>query len=115
MTPAERKVMDRFIVDLRARYGARLHDVLIFGSRARGDARSDSDFDIAVILEDGDWRFWAEKMVMADLAYDALVEHGMYLQCWPLARTAWERPHTSDRRRFLEAIRREGRSLLEAA
>jgi predicted nucleotidyltransferase len=31
--------------------------ILLFGSRARGDAREDSDFDLLVILHDpGDWR-----------------------------------------------------------
>ena len=31
--------------------------ILLFGSRARGDAREDSDFDLMVVMDDpGDWR-----------------------------------------------------------
>jgi predicted nucleotidyltransferase len=33
-------------------YGARLSKIILFGSRARGDAQRDSDYDIAVILCD---------------------------------------------------------------
>lgn len=31
--------------------------ILLFGSRARGEARQDSDFDLMVVMDDpGDWR-----------------------------------------------------------
>lgn len=38
------------ILQIAARYGAR--DVRVFGSRARGEGRSDSDLDILVTLDD---------------------------------------------------------------
>jgi predicted nucleotidyltransferase len=37
---------------LDALYGNRLERVVLYGSRARGDARPDSDYDIAVFLRD---------------------------------------------------------------
>ena len=40
----------REIVEIAQRYGAR--DVRVFGSRARGEARPDSDFDILVNVEE---------------------------------------------------------------
>jgi hypothetical protein len=39
--------------DLRELYGSRLVTVLVFGSRARGDADPDSDLDLLVVLEGG--------------------------------------------------------------
>jgi predicted nucleotidyltransferase len=36
----------------RARFGARLHDLRLFGSVARGDAHEDSDVDVAVVVDD---------------------------------------------------------------
>lgn len=37
---------------LEARYGARLRDVRLFGSRAWGTPRADSDVDVAIVLDD---------------------------------------------------------------
>lgn len=111
MTPAERKALDDYVAALRRHYGVRLVDVLLFGSRARGDARPDSDVDIAVILEDGDWQFWEEKWLLAGLAYDVLLDHDLYIQPWPIPRSGWESPAKHRKQRFIEAIRMDARRL----
>ena len=112
MTPTERDALANYAASVRRHYGARLVDILVFGSRARGDARSDSDADVAVILEDGDWQFWEEKWLLAGLAYDVLLEHGLYVQPWPIPRSGWDSPTTHPKRRFIEAIQRDGRRLM---
>ncbi len=108
MTPAERKALDAFVVAVRQHYGARVVDILIFGSRARGDARPDSDADVAVILEDGDWHFWGEKMRLAGLAYDILLEHDLYIQPWPIPRSAWDSPANHPRQRLISRSAKMG-------
>ena len=45
-------VLVRFRQMLAEVYGSRLERVMLFGSRARGDARPDSDYDVAVFLRD---------------------------------------------------------------
>ena len=40
-------VMSRLRAALQALYGDRLERAMLFGSRARGDARPDSDYDVA--------------------------------------------------------------------
>jgi predicted nucleotidyltransferase len=90
MTPSERKALDDYVSAVRQHYGPRLVDILVFGSRARGDARPDSDVDLVVILKDGDWRFWDEKHLLTDLGYDAMLEPGLWIQAWPVSRSVWE-------------------------
>ncbi len=43
-------VLVRLRETLRATYGDRLERAVLFGSRARGDAGPDSDYDVAVFL-----------------------------------------------------------------
>ncbi|MGO8801135.1 MAG: nucleotidyltransferase domain-containing protein [Roseiarcus sp.] len=45
-------VLSRFRAALDEAYGERIERVVLFGSRARGDARPDSDYDVAVFLKD---------------------------------------------------------------
>lgn len=115
MTPKEHYALAEYVAAVRRHYGPRLVDVLLFGSRARGDARPDSDADVAVILEDGDWQFWTEKMRLAGLAYDILLEHDLYIQPWPFPRSAWESPAKHPKQRLIESIRKDARPVMQAA
>ena len=50
MTTVIDPVMLKFRAALDDAYGDRIERVVLFGSRARGDARPDSDWDVAVFL-----------------------------------------------------------------
>ena len=47
-----REILQRLKAGLEEIYGDRLKGVYLYGSRARGDARPDSDVDVAVVLDD---------------------------------------------------------------
>ena len=50
----------------------RVDDVLLFGSRARGDAKRGSDYDVAVLVRDLSDRL-AVRQVVSDAAYPHVV------------------------------------------
>ena len=75
LSAPERALLERLKAELRRRYGERLRAMILFGSRARGDARPDSDWDVAVVL-DGVGEFWPEQRALSRLAFDLLLETG---------------------------------------
>ena len=57
LTRQEHQAADAFIKALHREYPDRIRDVILFGSKARGDSRPDSDIDILVLVDNDDWHF----------------------------------------------------------
>ena len=74
--PINDPVLNRFKAALDAMYGTRIERVVLFGSRARGDARDDSDYDIAVFLKSLGDR-WQELDRLADLGSNSSMTPGL--------------------------------------
>jgi predicted nucleotidyltransferase len=73
----DQAAVESFVRRLREVYGEELSRATLFGSRARGDAREDSDFDFLVVLEvepDSYWRHWR---TVADLAWEVELSMGV--------------------------------------
>jgi predicted nucleotidyltransferase len=83
------KALATFAQKARAHYGARLRGLYLFGSRARGDHRPDSDADVVVVLAHGDWAEWVERRRLNRLAYDAGFNCGLDIQPWPVSFAEW--------------------------
>ena len=75
-------ILKRFRAALDEMDGERLERVVLFGSRARGDAREDSDYDVAVFLNDLTDR-WPELDRLADLSTAILDETGEFIHAMP--------------------------------
>src|SRR5690242_17564731 len=75
-------ILRRFRAALDALYGERLERVVLFGSRARGEAGPDSDYDVAVFLNTLPDR-WAELDRLADLRVRFLDESGAFFDAKP--------------------------------
>lgn len=97
-------------------YGDRLAGIYLFGSRARGSSRPDSDADIAVVLHAFSGSALDEKMRLVDLAFDALTDHGLMIQPWPFTRAEWQAEGRQARfAGLLEAARRDAVALAPSA
>lgn len=69
---------------LEQHFGSRLAGVYLFGSRARGRQRPDSDIDIAVVLHDPDRPLSMVDRELLDITYPVEIEHGIHIQAWAL-------------------------------
>ena len=83
-------------------------EVIVFGSRARGDHRPDSDADVAVLLERTHQRFLDTKLQMSDAAYDILLDTGINISPLPVWMDEWEHPEAYINPALLANIAREG-------
>lgn len=95
-------VLKRLRVALDDLYGKRIERVVLFGSRARGEAGEDSDYDVAVFLRDLTDR-WHELDRLADLRADFLEDPGVFIDAKPYPAGAYR-----DRTTLMREIRREG-------
>jgi len=95
-------VLARFRKALDEMYGNRLERVVLFGSRARGDARPDSDYDVAVFLRDMDDR-GTELHRLADLSTGIIYETGEFVHAMPYPAGAY-----NERTPLMRELRLEG-------
>ena len=103
MEPVEKVVLDTFKALVARR--AQVHKMILFGSRARGDADPESDMDVVVVLEgavDGD-----VKEYVSDCAWEAGFDHGIVVVPVVFGRNEWE--HGPERQSLLAlAVEAEG-------
>jgi len=107
LEPAAAKAVEIFSRDARGAYGDSLLKIILFGSRARGDAGPDSDVDLAIVLRSIQSRS-AERNRLADIAYDAIVETSLGVQAIPISEDEWEHPDRHRNPDLIRAIRRDG-------
>jgi len=56
LSEKEEQALEKFKMWLKEVLSADLLEVRLFGSKARGDARKDSDIDVLVVISSDDWR-----------------------------------------------------------
>lgn len=103
--PADDPVLARFRDAVNDIYGNRIERVVLFGSRARGDAHADSDYDVAVFIKDPG-ELWDELGNLAHITTEILNDTGAVISAKPFRAEAYR-----ERSPLMREIRDDGREL----
>lgn len=104
MAPRELEgILREFRSGLERLYGPRLANVVLFGSRARGEARPDSDIDLLVVLQ-GPLNPHEEICRISTFQAALCLEHDVVISCVFFS----EEDFSSEQSPLLLNVRREG-------
>lgn len=98
--------LTRILHDLRTglahRLGDRLEAVYLYGSRARGDARPDSDIDVLVVLR-GEFDYFKTLDQISDLAWTLSLDNDVVITQVLISKEKYSQKNTP----FLMNVHRE--------
>jgi predicted nucleotidyltransferase len=72
----DRRAVEAFAERVWQTHSDRVQQIILYGSKARGDSHAHSDIDVLLVVNEEDWRFrHAVSGIAADvsLAYDVLI------------------------------------------
>jgi DNA polymerase sigma len=103
MDPNDRNIANKLKQLLQQR--VKLHQVILFGSRARGDAEPDSDMDVLVVLDEP--RTQEAGEAVSNCAWEVGFDSGVVVVPIVVSRSDWE--NGPERASLLAiAVREEG-------
>lgn len=103
--PQNDPVLARFRAAVTQIYGERAERVVLFGSRARGEAKPDSDYDVAVFIKEAG-TFTDESTRLAAVSTDILLDTGAVISATPFPAGAYR-----ERTGFMHELRKDGLDL----
>jgi len=101
------EVINQFKTVIHNIYGDRLDKIVMYGSRARGDFKEDSDFDFLVILKDGTLPASEEAMQVSDFVYELWEKTFLRIHFLPMAAQKFYNAKTP----LLYWVRKEGKEI----
>ena len=104
LTLRQKQVLGEFKRRIQKQYPKELIRLVLFGSRARGDAIKESDFDILLVIRSEDWKLGDR---MREIGYQLELEHGIILSIQVMSVGHVEQLKAI-RSQFIEEVEREG-------
>jgi len=96
------KILEHFLHEIRSRLGEQLKEVILFGSRARGDNVPGSDYDCLAVLDEVSPQ---AKDIIDEVAGELLFQHNALFSIFLLSEEE-HKQQTHDP--FLRNVRKEG-------
>ena len=87
LSKKEKSVLKEFKTGLEHVLGGRLVELKLFGSKARGDDRPDSDIDVLVIVTTDDWRICD---TVYNVATDFSLETDLYISAKVISKNRFD-------------------------
>lgn len=104
LTPSERAALELFSQRVRDRLRSVVKEIVLFGSKARGDAAPDSDIDVLVLLDSEDWRL---KWDVSEEVVAVGMETGVFVSALPMLVQHFKKSHQT-RTSFALNVQEEG-------
>lgn len=88
-------------------FGDKVHSIFLFGSRARGDFRADSDIDLLILFQSCEKIGEKERQILRGLTEKIYLEHQVIVQIFPFLKSDFK----PEENLFFRTIQREGQLL----
>lgn len=87
LSEVERTAVLEFLTRVQSKLGEGLLRALLFGSKARGEATSDSDLDLLLIVADETWQLRDE---ICNISADVSLKHDLLLDARVIGEARWQ-------------------------
>ncbi len=100
----ERRALTGYVAFLQRRFGNRIRDLRLFGSRARGEGHEESDLDVLVVI---DGLTTKERREVWEYSGDLLLAHEVMVGGLATSTADWQQLRDMGRR-IVREIERDG-------
>lgn len=89
LSPNEKEAITEFVKILRQQFGPMIKEIILFGSKVRGDGKKYSDIDILIVLNKLSWEI---KKTISRLAAQENIKHNVLISTVRYDADTWENP-----------------------
>lgn len=107
LTQKEKEIITEFKSKIKEQYPEEVMSIMVFGSKARGDSKEESDIDIMVVTKSDDWQIGDQ---IRDIGYSLELKHNLVLSIQVVSQNHIDhlkKIHSQ----FMQNIEREGIAL----